>query len=125
MALQIMNTQKMINEFETDTSEAFTFESCHIDEEMANNIFDIVNIDDYITTTTLTEDEIKAYNFNPKALADYLYKSTYLGVFILHINKLEHPGEFDLNKLKTIKIINSDNMKTLLLSVNRRLNLLK
>jgi hypothetical protein len=54
-----------------------------------------------------------------------LYKSTYLGTFLLHINKLEHPGEFDLNKLKTIKIINSDNMKTLLLSVNRRLSLLK
>lgn len=125
--LSLINTSKLMNAHDgsVETENIFSLENCHIDELMSNNIFDIINIDDYIETITLLQADIQSYSFNPKKLAHDLYQSSYLGSFILHINKLDHPGDFDLAKMKTMKIINTENMKKLLLSVNRRLQILK
>ena len=85
----------------TDVVDAKDFVNLYngcVDDGISNHIVDLAFDGGYIKT--FTEEDRQRYRFNPKLLSYDLYGTPDLGLLILKINGMMHPGEFDLAELK-------------------------
>ncbi len=75
----------------------------------------------YITTKTLTNEEYRKYQYNPKYLSYDLYGTTELWFLILHANQLYSITQFHINP---IKIYTSDILKIIESILNLEKNII-